>query len=154
MVDLSLLVPPILGAAAGGAVSWYLAPRIAERKAEKQFELQNEQKRLDWYERAATLAERTEDDWWDVMNRGEARYEIDAVDIFRSRRDELREHAARGEAVGVDSDTTEMLQSAAADLNLAVNRLDDGHELAKIEKGSLLRTLDNIKSESKERAHT
>ncbi len=131
-----------------------MAPRIAERKAEKQFELQNEQKRLDWYERAATLAERTEDDWWDVMNRGEARYEIDAVDIFRSRRDELREHAARGEAVGVDSDTTEMLQSAAADLNLAVNRLDDGHELAKIEKGSLLRTLDNIKSESKERAHT
>lgn len=44
------------------------------------------------------------------MASGEKDYDIDPKSTFLNRRDELREHAARGQVIGVDGDVVQNLQ--------------------------------------------
>lgn len=78
------------------------------------------------------------------MNSHEKDYEVDAKSTFLDRRDELPEHAAKGQGPGVDEDVVQNLQQAARSLGHAVSELDSGKQLATIEKETLLPTLDAI----------
>jgi len=80
------------------------------------------------------------------MNSHENDYDVDAESTFLDRRDELREHAARGRGLGVDDDVVTDLHHAAASLGHAVNELGSGKQLANIEKGTLMPVLDKIEA--------
>lgn len=85
------------------------------------------------------------------MTSGEKDYDIDAKSTFLDRRDELREHAARGQGLGADEDVVQDLQQAARGLEHAVSELDSGKQLATIEKETLLPTLDSIEATCNEK---
>lgn len=138
------VIAAIISTILGGGVSYFVSSSVAEDQVQAQMQLENEQRMQEWYERAIALAQRTSDDWWEVMTSGEKDYEVDAETIFIDRRDELREHAARGKGIGADEDVIVNIQQAAADLNYAVSQLDSGKQLASIEKESLLPALDTI----------
>ncbi|TKX79539.1 hypothetical protein EXE53_15350 [Halorubrum sp. SD626R] len=144
------VIAALISSIFGGAVSYLVSNKVAKRQVQEEMKLENEQRMREWYERANALAERTNDDWWEVMTSGERDYEVDAKTIFLDRRDELREHAAQGKGLGADEAVIENLQQAAADLDFAISQLDSGKELASIEKESLLPTLDKIEEECNE----
>lgn len=140
----------VLSVGLGGLVSYCVSKKIAAETAEKQYEMENRRNRLNWYKQTSKLAARTEDDWWEVMNRGEAKYEVNATEIFTTRRDKLREQAAEGETLNVNFDTTQDLNQLAAEIDLALNKLDSGGELAEIEK-RLLPIVDDLDSKAEKK---
>lgn len=71
------------------------------------------------------------------MASGEKDYDVDAQSKFLNRRDELREHAAKGRGLGVDETLVPDLRRAADSLRHTVDEHDSGKDLAKIEKGEL-----------------
>lgn len=131
----------------GGIVSYFVSRHVAKEKIRTEYDLQSQWDKREWYKHSGTLAELVEHDWWEVMTSGEADYEVESADIFVERRDELREHAAEGKTLGVNEDVVLNLEQAAADLNYAINNLNDGAELADIEK-ELLPVLDSIEAGS------
>lgn len=147
----SAVTAAIVGAVLGGVVSYLVSSSVAKKQVQAQIKLENDQRVREWYERSIALAQRTEDDWWDVMPSGEKDYDIDAQTKFLNRRDELREHAAKGSGIGVDDAIVTDLRRAADSLGHAVNELDTGKQLAKIEKGALLPTLDSIENACKKK---
>ena len=138
------LVGAVVSAVLGGIVSYLVSSSVAKEQVQTQMELENDQRIREWYERSIALVQRTSDDWWDVMTSGEKDYDIDAQSTFLNRRDELREHAAKGRGLGVDEDIITDLHLAADSLSHGVSELDSGKQLAKIEKETLLPTLDSI----------
>jgi len=138
------VVSAVLSSILGGGISYLVSSRVAKEQVHTQIQAENQQRLREWYERSIALAQRTSDDWWDVMTSGEKDYDVDAKTTFLDRRDELREHAARGKAIGADENVVTDLHRAADSLGHAVSELDSGKQLAKIEKENLLPTLDAI----------
>ncbi len=145
------IVGAFVSAVLGGIVSYLVSSSVAKEQVHTQMELENDQRIREWYERSIALVQRTSDDWWDVMASGEKDFDIDAESTLLNRRDEIREHAAKGRGLGVDDEIVTDLHRAADSLNHAVSELDSGKQLAKIEKETLLPTLDNIEEECQQK---
>jgi hypothetical protein len=140
----------LLGAIAGGIVSYFVSGKVARDQIKAQYSLQNKRERRDWYKRANELAELTLSDWYDVMTSGEVPHNVDATGKFDTRREELRRHAAVGQSLNVDYETVSKLEQAAADLSLALTQLNSGKDLADIEH-ELDPMLEEIQEESQEK---
>lgn len=147
----SAISAAVISAVLSGIISYFVSRKTATSQVRTQFEYQNMQKRKEWYEQAISLANRAEDDWWDAMGSGEKEYKVDAQSIFLERRDELREHAAKGEGLGVDVEVIVDLQGASDCFSQAANDLNSGADLATIEKKHLLPALDAVIEKSKEK---
>jgi len=140
----------LLGAVAGGIVSYFVSGKVARDQIEAQYNLRNKRERRDWYKKANELAELTLSDWYDVMSSGEVDHDVDATGKFDTRREELRKHAAVGQSLNVDYDVVSNLEQAAADLSLALTQLDSGKDLAEIEH-RLDPMLEEVQEESQEK---
>lgn len=137
----STVTASVISALLSGAISFFVSKRVAKEQAREQMRLEHQQRLREWYERCIALAQRTNDDWWEVMASGESDYDVDSEEIFLARRDELREHAARGQGLGADEEVVQNLKQASGHLNYATSKLDSGRKLADIE-GDLLPLLD------------
>ena len=141
----------IVSALLSGIISYLVSRKVAKEQVQTQIQLENQQRLREWYERCIVLVKRTSDDWWEVMTSREKEYDIDAETKFLDRREELREHAARGKGLGADEEVVQDLQRAAGSLGHAVGELDSGKQLATIEKKTLLPTLDSIETACREK---
>ena len=139
----------LLGAAAGGIVSYIVSGRVAREQIEAQYSLQNKRERREWYKKANELAELASSDWYDIMNSGEVDYEVSSTETFQSNREELRKHAAVGQSLDVDYEIVSELEQAAANFKLALSHLDSGTDLAAIEH-ELIPMLNKVQEESQE----
>lgn len=140
----------VLSSLLGGIVSYFVSKRVAADTAEKQYSMDSRRNRLEWHKKTRKLASLVEEDWFEVVTQSEAEYEVDDTDIFITRRDELREHAAEGKALNIDFDITQRLDQLAAELNVALNELDSGKQLAEIET-SIQSEVDSLITETEER---
>jgi len=147
----TVLISSIVSALLSGGISYVVSSKVAEEQVEAQIRLENEQRLRNWYEETIALVQRTSDDWWDVMTSGEKDYEVDAKEKFLNRRDELREHAAKGRGIQADEDIVQDLQTAASAIGHAVSELDSGKSLATIEKEQLIPTLNLIEDACKKK---
>jgi hypothetical protein len=148
---IAAVVSATLSSILGGGISYIVSSKVAKKQVQTQIALENEQRLCEWYEQSIALVQRTRDDWWEVMTSGEKDYEIDAKSTFLDRRDELREHAARGQGLGADEDVVQNLQQAASSIGHAVSELDSGKNLAVIEKETLLPTLHEVEEICKQK---
>ncbi|MFD1513021.1 hypothetical protein [Halomarina rubra] len=141
----------LAGAIAGGAISYVVSLRVAKEQVEAQYGSQTRRARYDWYTQANALAEVTEADWYDVMNRREVDHDVRPVERFTNRRDELRDHAAKGGPLDVDEQVVDGLEQLAADLNHALTQLDSGVKLAAIER-ELHPTIEQVQETANQQA--
>lgn len=137
----------LLGAIAGGIVSYFVSGKVARDQLEAQYNLQNKRERRNWYQKANELAELASSDWYDVMTSGEVDHDVNAVEKFQNRRETLRKHAAVGHSLDVEYEVVSKLEQAASNFNLALAHLDSGTDLADIEH-QLNPLLDDIIEES------
>lgn len=72
------------------------------------------------------------------MNSDEKEWDVEPVDTFRERRDEIRQHAAEGKALGIDEDLINRLRSIAGSFEAATATLQSGEALAQIENQALM----------------
>lgn len=135
----------VISAILSGFISW----RVAIRTTERRIELQQEQREREWYEKAVTLLDEANNDWWDVMNSQNKVWEVESLDTFRERRDEIRQHTAEGRALGIDEDLLNRLRSIAATFRAAAGKLQSGEALAKIEKESLMPEMERVEKTQK-----
>jgi len=57
------------------------------------------------------MLDEANNDWWDVMTSQDKAWEVEPLDTFRERRNEIRQHAAEGKALGIDEDLLNRLRS-------------------------------------------
>lgn len=141
---LSAAISAIISAIVSGAISYVVSSKVTKEKVETRIKLENEQRLKEWYERSVELARRTNDNWIDMMIGARRDYNMDIKDTFLNRHEELREHAARGEALGADKEVIQQLQKAARSLWDTVHQYDGGRSVADIETNSPIPTLESI----------
>lgn len=141
---LSATISAIISAIVSGAISYVVSRKVTKEKMETRIKLENEQRLNEWYERSVELARRTNDNWVDMMVGARKDYNMDIKDTFLNRHEELREHAARGEALGADKEVIQQLQKAARSLWDTVYQYDGGRSVSDIETNSPIPTLESI----------
>lgn len=146
----SSIITTLLGAVAGGIVSYFVSGKVARDQIETQYSLQNKRERRDWYKRTNELAGLASSDWYDVMNSGKVDYEVNPTEKFQSNREELRKHAAVGQSLDVDYEVVSKLEQSAANFKLSLSHLDSGTNLADIEQ-ELIPMLSEVQEESHEK---
>lgn len=147
MSTIQSVVVPFGTAILSGLISW----RVAIRTTERRIELQQERREREWYEKTVTIIDQANDDWWDVMASHEKAWEVEPLDTFQNRRDEIRQHAAEGKALGINEELLNRLRSIAGSFEIAADSLQSGEDLAKIEKGSLMPEMQRVEETVEER---